>query len=251
MKQMTSEIANLPLIMDIGMNNGRDSLFYLRKGFRVLAVEASPPLVENARESLASYMESGQLIIEPVGLGPEEGEFIFYANLDNDHWSSFNKSWGTRNGTRYREIAIQCIPPQILFERHGIPYYLKIDIEGNDIDVVCALHDFTERPRYISIEESRTSYFAELWSVGCRHFKLVNQANLGQVRCPNPPLEGTYVDASFDTTTSGPFGEEAPGEWLSFDYALEMYITKLRSPTHGWLAGENSWFDIHGRIDRD
>jgi hypothetical protein len=27
--------------------------------------------------------------------------------------------------------------PQTLFEQHGIPYYLKMDIEGNDIEVVC------------------------------------------------------------------------------------------------------------------
>lgn len=249
MKQAASETDGMPLIMDIGMNNGRDSLYYLRKGFRVVAIEASPPLVESAHVNLAPYIESGQLIIEPVGLGPEEGEFIFYANLDNDHWSSFNKNWGTRNGTRYREIPVQCIRPQTLFEKYGIPYYLKIDIEGNDIDVVCALRDFAGRPRYVSIEESRTSYFAELWSIGCRHFKLVDQGDLWQTKCPNPPLEGEYVDASFDGTTSGPFGEEAPGEWLDFDRALEIYLTKIRSPTQGWLTRENSWFDIHGRID--
>ena len=249
MRQLSPEIAAMPLIMDIGMNNGRDSLFYLRKGFRVVAVEASPPAVENARINLASFIESGQLVIEPVGLAAQEGEFIFYANLDNDHWSSFNKSWGTRNGTRYLEIPVKCIRPQSLFETYGIPYYLKIDIEGNDIDVICGLSDFPQRPKYLSIEESETSYFAELWSVGCRQFKLVDQSSLSQVKCPNPSLEGKYVDIEFDNSTSGPFGEEAPGEWLDFSHALETYLTKVRSPTRGWLAAETSWFDIHGRTD--
>jgi FkbM family methyltransferase len=245
---LNTHIDDISLIMDIGMNNGRDSLFYLRKGFRVVAIEANPLLVEKAQQELASYIASGQLIIEPVGLGQKEGQFTFYVNLDNDHWSSFNKTWGTRNGSRYKEITVNCIQPQCLFQKYGMPYYLKIDIEGSDIDVVRALHDFTDRPHYISIEENQAYYFAELWSVGCRAFKLVDQRGLYHVKCPNPPLEGIYVDATFDGTTSGPFGQEAPGEWMKFDRALEKYLTEIRSPTRGYLAGD-AWFDIHGRIE--
>jgi FkbM family methyltransferase len=241
-------VAEMPLIMDIGMNNGLDSLFYLRKGFRVVAIEANPLLVKKAQFDLASYIASGQLIIEHVGLGEQEGQFNFYINLENDHWSSFVKDYGTRNGTRYEEISINCIKPQSLFEKYGMPYYLKIDIEGKDINVVRSLHDFTDRPQYISIEENQTYFFAELWSLGYRGFKLVDQRNLTQVKCPNPPLEGIYVDATFDGNTSGPFGKEAPGEWMTFDLALEKYLTEIRSPTRGYLVG-HSWFDIHGRIE--
>jgi len=241
-------VAELPLIMDIGMNNNRDSLFYLQKGYRVVAVEANPVLVEKARIELKSYIESGQLIIEAVGLADSEAVLTFYSNLDNDHWSSFDRVWGTRNGTRYEEIQVPCITPQSFFDKYGIPYYLKIDIEGFDIKVVQALHNYKERPRYISIEENQVHYFAELWAIGCRSFKLVDQRELYRVRCPNPPREGRYVDASFDGTTSGPFGDEAPGEWMSFDLAVEKYFEIVRSPTRGYLAGD-SWYDIHGRIE--
>lgn len=245
-----SEINQMPLIMDIGMNNGRDSLFYLNKGFRVVAVEANPLLVEQVSQELKEFIASGQLIIEPVGLGQKAGQFTFYRNLDNDHWGSFNREWGTKLGTRYEEISIACIQPQTLLQKHGIPYYLKIDIEGSDIDVVSALHDFADRPCYLSIEEHEAYYFAELWSVGCRSFKLVNQRNLDQVKCPYPPLEGKYVDAAFDGTTSGTFGEEVPGGWLPFDRAIEQYFAEVRSPSRGFVAGASaSWFDIHGRFE--
>lgn len=244
----TNSVDAMPLIMDIGMNNGRDSLFYLQKGFRVVAVEANPLLVEKNRLELAAYIASGQLTIEHVGLGPKEGQFTFYINLDNDHWSSFNKDWGTRQGTRYQELTVSCIQPQTLFQKYGMPYYLKIDIEGSDMDVIRALHDFAERPRYISIEEHETYYFAELWGVGCRAFKLVDQSKLTIVRCPNPPLEGKYVEAAFDWTTSGPFGDETPGNWMTLDHALEQYLTQIRSPSRGYVAAPTSWFDIHGRI---
>jgi hypothetical protein len=36
------------LIYDVGMNNGDDIAYYLRRGFRVLAIEANPDLVANA-----------------------------------------------------------------------------------------------------------------------------------------------------------------------------------------------------------
>lgn len=244
---MNTKIDDLPLIMDIGMNNGRDSLFYLRKGFRVVAVEANPILVKNAQQQLADYIASGQLIIEPLGLGLE-GQCTFYMNLDNDHWSSFHKEWGTRQGTRYQEITVDCVQPQFIFQKYGMPYYLKIDIEGKDIDVVRAIHDFTERPRYISIEENQTYFFKELASVGCRAFKLVNQRDSWQIKCPQPALEGIYVDAEFDGTTSGPFGQETPGEWMDLDRALKKYHTEIRTPKGEYLAG-NAWFDIHGMID--
>lgn len=248
MAQLSGEdIAGLPLIMDIGMNNGRDSLFYLKKGFRVVAVEANPLLVEKACLELAEFIESGQLVIEALGLTDKPGEFTFYQNLDNDHWSSFRKDWGTRERTRYREIVVSGVPPHVLFERHGVPYYLKIDIEGHDIDVVRALYRLPRRPRYLSIEEHEAHYFAELWSLGYRHFKLVNQRELSRVKCPYPAREGNYVGIIFDDTTSGPFGEETPGSWKTFEQIMHQYLTEVRSPLHGFLAG-NAWFDIHARL---
>lgn len=247
--ELSKPLNQMPLIMDIGMNNAKDTLFYLKKGFRVVSVEANPRLVARAKGILGDYVRSGQLTIEPVGLGERAGSFLFYANLDNDHWSSFKREWGTRNGTKYEEIEIECITPSALFERHGMPYYLKVDIEGHDLFVVRALTDFDERPRYVSVEEHGASYYGELWAVGCRSFKLVNQNTLWQVSCPNPPLEGVYTEGQFDGEMSGPFGDEAPGTWESFDVSVERYLNEVRSPTLGYRGPTDSWFDIHGRFE--
>lgn len=240
--------AGMPLIMDIGMNNAKDSEFYLQKGFRVVAIEANPRLAESAAIRLNDYVKSGQLIIEQVGLGEVDGSFTFYANLDNDHWSSFKREWGTREGTRYEEINVACHTPRWLFEKYGMPYYLKIDIEGNDIFVVRALKDFVERPRFISIEEGGVEFYAELWSVGCRSFKLVDQSKLTSLSLPNPPLEGKFVERKFSGETSGPFGDEAPGAWEKFGVAVERFITTVRSPSRGYVGPQHSWFDIHGKF---
>lgn len=243
------KVESMQLIMDIGMHAGADTGYYLEKGFRVVGVEANSVLVEEARRAFAPYLASGQLVIEPAGVRATAARLPFYINLQNDHWSSFDKEWGARRNSPYRTVEVECITPQTLIERYGMPYYLKIDIEGSDIDVVRGLHDFRDRPRYVSIEENNESYFQELWHVGCRAFKIVDQTKHIDIRCPNPALEGRYVDASFDDVMTGPFGEEAPGEWLSLEDALETYRREVRSPTDEWMAHEHSWFDIHGRFD--
>ncbi|MEO0308391.1 MAG: FkbM family methyltransferase [Gloeomargarita sp. GMQP_bins_120] len=104
--QGEQDVSALPLIMDIGMHEGKDTLFYLRKGFRVVAVEANPQFVKNVQSKLTDYIAKGQLIIENLAIGDREGEVTFYVNLDNDQWSSLKREWGTRQGTRYQAAPV-------------------------------------------------------------------------------------------------------------------------------------------------
>jgi FkbM family methyltransferase len=41
---------NPKLIYDVGMHNGDDTAYYLRRGFRVIAIEPNPALVATAAE---------------------------------------------------------------------------------------------------------------------------------------------------------------------------------------------------------
>jgi FkbM family methyltransferase len=237
------------LIFDFGMHHAQDTAFYLAKGFRVVAVEANPLLVEAARRRFAAELASGQLVIEALGVGEREGRFPFYRNLDKDDWSSFDAVWGTRQGTRYEVVEIPCVNPRVLFERHGVPHYAKIDIEGADLWVVRSLQELPARPSYVSVEENRPWYFAELWAAGYRRFKLVNQRQVPMLRCPVPAREGREVDARFEGGATGPFGEETPGAWRSFDEIIHLYETTVRTPT-SYLAGDD-WFDIHAAVEPD
>lgn len=236
-------------IFDLGMNNGRDSEFYLRKGFKVVAVEANPLLALAGRMKLSRWIDDGRLIIENVALGPSAGVFPFYVNTTNDHWSSFDKEIGTREGTSYTVVEVPFITPAELFERHGIPYYLKVDLEGMDREVVRGLSSFDVRPRFLSVEENHESGFEELRRLGYNRFKLVDQTKHPTVKCPFPPLEGEYVDASFDGTTSGPFGRETPGEWKDFDAVVQQYRSEVRD---GWVyrGPAGAWFDIHATVEQ-
>ncbi|RPJ37014.1 MAG: hypothetical protein EHM27_14275 [Deltaproteobacteria bacterium] len=46
-------------------------------------------------------------------------------------WSSLIREIGARGG-QYHEIWVDVVRLDTLFEKYGIPYYLKIDIEGMD-----------------------------------------------------------------------------------------------------------------------
>ena len=220
------------LIYDAGMHQGKDTDFYLKKGFRVIAIEASTSHVSVAQQQFRTQIADGKLTIVPAAVAPTAGRIQFYLNLDKDDWGTISPDFAARNehlGIRSQMVEVDAVTMQSILERHGIPYYLKIDIEGADTLCLEALHQFSERPRFVSIEIDLTSFadgfdsLVHLWNLGYRDFKLVNQSMNKRVSCPNPPLEGIFTPAKFDSHTSGPFGEESPGRWLNVEGTLQRY----------------------------
>jgi len=89
---------------------------------------------------------------------------------------------------------------------------------------------------------------ALLFAAGYRQFQLVNQA---MVRRYTPSLKYT-VDGeerswTFGSHSSGPFGEDLPNAWISFqDTAqrwLDFHTLKKQAPD---MVLDN-WFDFHAR----
>lgn len=68
---------------------------------------------------------------------------------------------------------------------------------------------------------------------------------------PQTPLEGAYAEGHFgDGHSSGPFGEEAPGTWMSFEETADMYLSLTRCMKRQ-PSISNAWFDFHGRLGED
>ncbi len=266
------------LIYDIGMHTGKDTAYYLKKGFRVVAVEANAELIKCASERFATEIGAGRLTIYNVAISETEGPTTFYVNDQKDDWGTQSREFVERNealGTTHHEVEVRGVPLEKIIRECGIPYYAKVDIEGADLLCLRAFLDFDEKPKYLSIETSLTDYesvFGELshmWVLGYREFKIVNQALNRSVECSNPALEGIYVDQKFDGHMSGPFGEEAPGEWQGIDVTLKRY-KKILSDTakfgamgkyynspirvlDGWFRKlikkePTGWYDIHAKL---
>jgi FkbM family methyltransferase len=225
------------LVYDVGLHIGSDTDFYLRKGFDVVAIEANPALTEHCAERFAREMAAGQLKIVNRAVAAQSGEIEFYVNEENDLWGTANPDWKDRNsrlGLDSRVIRVEASSFQEILSEFGIPYYLKIDIEGNDLLCLQALEGAADKPRHVSIESSATSLtrtleqLSLLRRLGYSKFKMILQNDVNRQVCPNPAREGKYVDYSFDEGASGLFGEETPGRWLALDETVSAYKTFYR-----------------------
>jgi FkbM family methyltransferase len=233
------------LIFDFGANDGRDTEFYLLKGYRVVGVEANPQLYLRLKEQFAAYIATGQLILLNVGVWTERSILTFYLNLDNDHWSSFNPIYGCRYGTRFETVEIQCFTAQEILRRFGVPYYMKIDIEGADLHVLTELTAIPERPPYISVEEFGVASIDLLHELGYTRFKIVRQRDKSAMVPPDPAREGNYVPRAFSGTDSGLFGRELGGDWMGYGDARAWFLSQIRDPEGRYVGPHLEWHDVH------
>jgi FkbM family methyltransferase len=265
--QSASLTSHSDLIYDVGMHQGKDTAFYLRKGFRVVAVEASPSHVDAAQKLFQQEITEQKLTIVPAAVSPQEGRVSFFINLDKDDWGTTSPDFAARNeqlGTRSQMVEVDAVRMETILSQHGVPYYMKIDIEGADTLCLKSLHQFSERPKFVSIEIDLASFaegfdsIVQLWTLGYRDFKLVNQSLNKHMQCPNPPREGKFVSAKFDAHTSGPFGEETPGDWLDIEGVLSRYQHVIRQQRlfgasgkyyHSPLRHASKWFRKIARLE--
>jgi FkbM family methyltransferase len=231
------------LIYDVGLSTGQDTEFYLKKGFRVVGIEANPGLVEGCRERFRGDVDSGRLRLLTLGIGSKPGSFTFYINQTHSEWSSLIESIGTRGG-RFTTDVVEVVTLDTILQTHGVPYYLKIDIEGMDNAAVEAAGRMADRPQYISVETGPgPAWIDSLHEVGYRWFKLIDQTAVERLACPEPTREGQSVAHQFVRGSTGPFGEDTPGEWKSYEEVRREWLDYLSRP-----GDKNLWFDIHGRL---
>lgn len=266
------------LILDVGMHVAKDTEFYLAKGFRVAAVEANPELAQAGAKRLTTAVEQGRLRIFNVAICEKDGPVVFYRNREKSDWGTISSDMAARNerlGTTNDRIEVDGWRFERLLEATGIPYYAKIDIEGCDNLCLQAFKRFKTRPKFISVEagleseEEALQQLQALTELGYNQFKIVNQIIHHRRRCVSPPREGRYVDARFDVEMSGPFGEEAPGEWMP-RAAAEKRVHSLVKEQRVWgdsgrfgrsplrrlhriwrrltLREPAGWYDFHARL---
>ena len=242
---------NEKLIVDVGMHVGTDTDYYLERGFQVAAVEANPVLAERGRERFRDAIKDHRLTIFNVAIAPYQGEIDFYLNEKFDDWGTTEATFVKRYelmGGKSRAVKVPCTTFARILEQTGVPYYLKIDIEGADVQCLKDLIPMAERPKYTSIEASVYSLeesftaLAYLWVLGYRQFKIVNQARHYPIRYADPLRKGEFVEHRFDApSSSGPFGEETPGPWLS----VEQTFLKFRR-----ILREQRYFGANGLLYR-
>lgn len=228
------------LIYDLGMNNGDDTDFYLKRGFEVVAVEANPELCRLAEDRFSKAMTEGRLTLIKAAIGDHDGEMTFHVNLDNHHWSSTDINWAGRDDSACKAITAKSVSLGSLYARHGVPHFMKIDVEGADMSVLEQLTADPVLPDFVSIEDCRfgPDYARTLSQAGYQSFQLIDQSEIGG---SIDPVSGH----AFAQGSSGLFGTDLPDAWQAHSDFAETYATIVRTRDGVRLAPRTRWWDIH------
>jgi FkbM family methyltransferase len=245
------------LIYDVGMHNGDDTAYYLSKGFHVVGIEANPVWADFCRRRFSTAISNGNLLLLNIGISAREGVQTFWINQEHTEFSSFIPEVAARAGKEAVPIKVTGVRFASILREHGIPFYLKIDIERHDVHCICAL-DANDLPTYVSIEAHELRYLQILQRFGYNAFKCVDQTAHNFRRDVGPTwvrwcrrkalcageLLRMYAP-TFKRGSSGPFGEETSGEWKPLDEVMSEW--SLLSSRGGRLY-RRGWFDFHATV---
>lgn len=248
---------NDKLIYDIGVHDGHDSEFYLKKGFKVVGVEANPKLVQKLKVKFKDYIESNQFILIEKAVSDVSGnEISFFINDGKDDWGTTSPNWNRSMDDRFEEIKVESINIEDIVDLYGMPYYMKIDIEGSDILCLNSLIKIGEKPDNLSIElltfnnlvnenVDHLEILRKLKELGYLNYKISDQSKSHVVECPYPPLEGTYVDYRFNGLCSGLFAKELNNPIIPYDELLEQYNEYFTEKRSNRIFQQSGWYDVH------
>lgn len=223
------------LIFDVGMHKGEDTEYYLKRGFQVIAFEANSQLIDQCKKTFSTAIASGDLhIVEGAIVQDGTLETVkFYINSDSSVWGTVNPEFAERNqdlGTSNTIVEVKAVNFTSCLAQFGIPYFMKIDIEGADRVCLDALDSFDIKPRYVSVESDKVN-FAKLIEeidlleqLGYEDFKAVQQGNVPKMKIPQDSKEGTIVEYRFSKEASGMFGSDLEGEWLKKNDLIDLYV---------------------------
>ena len=205
------------IIYDIGSNNGDDIPYYLLKADSVVAVEANPSLCDQISARFPREIEAGRLSLVNAALVDTDDEVVdFYVHNKHHVLSSLDP--GERDEDEYSKQQVNAVNICSLVKRYGDPYYVKIDVEGFDRQILASLHSHSIRPAYISAESHKIGVFALLSEeMNYQSFKLVDGRSVGAVYKKtlfHSPILNKMVAYSFPHHSAGPFGNDIFGEWM-------------------------------------
>lgn len=160
------------LIFDIGANHGFKTDLFLRLGAKVVAVEPNG----YSREILSGKFLDYRLIKKPVTLvgkavGESRGTDAMWIDGPGSALNTFSNKWvetlrkepdrigkpGMSVGFA-RQEKVELVTLDDLIAEHGVPFFIKIDVEGYEINV---LRGLGRRVPYISFEVNLPEFSTE------------------------------------------------------------------------------------------
>jgi FkbM family methyltransferase len=172
-RRTLTELKKGDVIFDIGANAGQKTDIFLRLGAKVVAVEPDALNQEVLRQSFLGY----RLLKKPVvvvgkAVSDESGSQIMWIDEPGSAMNTLSPKWveelrtdASRFGKRLdfeqaREVETTTL--EELIKSYGLPFYVKIDVEGCEESVLRGLQTAV---RFVSFEVNLPEFKAE--ALGC------------------------------------------------------------------------------------
>jgi FkbM family methyltransferase len=140
------------IIFDVGANVGQRTEIFRRLGKKVIAIEPQAYCISHLK---SRFKFAKNVIIEPVAIDSNEGECILFES-DSHTISSMSPKYIERmkdtvfkNNTWEKKVKVRTTTLNRLISTYGMPSFIKIDVEGFEINV---LQSLTSSVKCLSIE---------------------------------------------------------------------------------------------------
>jgi FkbM family methyltransferase len=142
------------LVFDVGAHVGDRIGAFRRLGARVVAVEPQPALTATLK---LIHGRDRAVAIEPAAVGRNTGMIDLKLNIDNPTVSTASEAFlraadgavGWEGQAWTRTIRVPVTTLDALIARHGMPAFIKIDVEGFEAEALIGL---TRPPPALSFE---------------------------------------------------------------------------------------------------
>ncbi len=142
------------LCFDIGAHVGNRSLAFRRLGCRVVAVEPQPDFARFLRH-LVKHQPG--IVLEEVAIADEPGEVELFVSAATPTVTTASRGFidGVADIPSFRQVRwaesvrVPAVTLDMLVDRHGLPDFLKLDIEGLE---EAALRGLSRPPGLVSFE---------------------------------------------------------------------------------------------------
>jgi len=132
------------LVFDIGAHVGDRIAAFRRLEARIVAVEPQPALVKTLR---LLYGRDPKVSIEAAAVGRHPGSIELSLNLDNptvstastDFIAAATNASGWEGQAWSKRIRVPLTTIDALIARHGMPAFIKIDVEGFEAEALAGL----------------------------------------------------------------------------------------------------------------
>jgi FkbM family methyltransferase len=157
------------LIFDVGANDGFKTDIFLRLGARVVAVEPDSTNQETLRQKFLTYrLTRKPVVVIGKALSDDESEATMWIDQPGSAKNTLSHKWvetlrhdDDRFGCHHdfgRRQTIKTTTLDQLIRTYGLPFFIKIDVEGHESHVLSGLHAAVP---YVSFEVNLPEFRSE------------------------------------------------------------------------------------------